>query len=151
MQNVERLIREAAELAKKSTLELEGLDLAADEVFVPEDLEWDRTTLIDHAATMLWDQLGTVLGGSAVVDRVWLERMVAQKVTARHMEEGYLDWALLVGLPGNNVMKSVSLTYPVRNGKLEAAKYFRISTGGVIPLTKETLLNYITIGKRPGW
>lgn len=147
MDNQLGLIKEAARKADKN----EDFDLHSDNLFNPDDLSWDKSTLIDTAATVLWNQMGTVLSGMALIDRVWLERMVAQKVANRHMEEGYLDWTLHIGLPGNKVTKSVTVTYPVRNGQLIEAQYFRIPSGSLIPLTKEGLLNYITVGRRPGW
>jgi len=125
--------------------------LVEEDMFSPETLAWDKSPLIDDAATMVWKQISGMLAGKAALSRIWLEKIIALKTAGRHLHEGELRWNLLVGLAQTKVAKAITVSYPVRQGKLRPAQYFEIPGGQAIPLTEAHLLNYLQLGMRPGW
>lgn len=132
-----------------SGLEAHDEDLRAlpnPDLFEPDDLVWDASSLITAAATQISDQLNNLVSGELVTERIWLERMYPVQVKEGHLEEGTLDWVVYLRSPGLRVTKAVTLTYPVENGKISDARYFKDIAGRVIPLTREHLLNYVHFG-----
>jgi len=116
------------------------------DLFEPDDLVWDSSSLIQAAATQIDDQLNRLIGGDLVTERIWLERMLSVQIKEGHMEEGTLDWVVYLRSPGLRVTKAVTLTYPVEKGIIVDAKYFRDNAGKVIPLTREHILNFVQFG-----
>jgi len=116
------------------------------ELFDPDDLVWDRSSLIDAAASQVMNQIGALTGGELVTERIWLERMNTVNVKHGYLEEGTLDWVIYLRSPGLRVTKAITTTYQVYQGKLDDAKYFRTPSGKVVPLTREHLMNYIQFG-----
>ena len=113
-------------------------------------VDWDQSSLIDAAVDVLWNQVTAMLGGYTI-ERVWLEKIAAQSVKDGYMDEGYLNWNMLIASPYNRTAKSITIPYAVFKGKVQAAKYFTTPGGAQIPLTLESLQNFLCVGKRPGW
>lgn len=124
------------------------LSIPSPDLFEPDDLIWDRSSLISAAADMIQGQVGELIGGNLVMERIWLEKMNPTVVKNAHLEEGTLDWVVYLRSPALRVTKAISLSYPVNAGKVAKATYFRTSSGQVIPLTREHLLNFVQFGVR---
>ena len=127
---------------------LDGIEwgIEQDLTFNPEMLTWDRSQLIEDVADVINDQMYKLMTEDLRIERLWLEKIGANVVSEGKVIEGEVNCVIYVFSELYKQTRVICLTYPVHEGKILEAVYFRDSSGNIIPLNKTSLLNFVRLG-----
>ena len=114
----------------------------------PEDLVWDKSALLEDAATMLQDHLRDVIGMKLIAEQISLDRVVAKKVIKGYVDDGEVNWIVTLRSPQYRTVKTISLCYPIYQGTMHRASYFRDVAGNIIPFSSARVINFVVLGIR---
>lgn len=114
-----------------------------------ESLSLDKERLIDDAATVMQDVLGTIVTAELNVETIDLESLRVYAVKDKVAHSAELVWGVAVTSPYRNVSRYISIPMTVAGGKIVKPAVFRDSVGKLYPLDPAVLGAFIHLGVTP--
>jgi hypothetical protein len=114
-------------------------------LFGIEAMVVDKEALIEQGVEFIREQLDSVLGHEVVIEKINLEKISTTLAENGYVVDGELVWNLSLFSPAFRIARLITVSNPIRNGKLEKVLFMTNSQGVAMPFTREAVKNFITM------